>query len=55
MKTKKSVSRKVFLINTGRAYRMEDLKQTLRSTMVEAISVFEELERKGIDLSKYNV
>ena len=34
---------------------MEDLKQTLRSTMVEAIHVFEEVERKGIDLSKYSV
>jgi len=34
---------------------MEDLKQTLRSTMVEGISMFEELERQGIDLSKYDV
>ena len=34
---------------------MEDLKQILRSTTVEAISTFEEVERKGIDLSKYNV
>ena len=34
---------------------MEDLKQTLRSTMAEAISAFEEVERNGIDLSKYNV
>jgi hypothetical protein len=33
---------------------MEDLKQTLRSTMVEAVRVFEEVERKGIDLSKYS-
>ena len=34
---------------------MEDLKQTLRSTMVEAIGTFEELERQGVDLSKYSV
>jgi hypothetical protein len=34
---------------------MEDLKQTLRSSIVEAIGVFEEIERQGIDLSKYSV
>ncbi|MGI6546447.1 MAG: hypothetical protein ACOX2M_08550 [Fastidiosipilaceae bacterium] len=33
---------------------MDDLKQTLRSTMIEAIQTFEELERGGVDLSKYN-
>ena len=34
---------------------MENIKQTLRSTMVEGISMFEELERSGIDLSKFEV
>lgn len=34
---------------------MEDLKQTLRSTIVEAIRTFEELERQGIDLAHFNV
>ena len=34
---------------------MEDLKQLLRSNMVEGISTFEELKRNGIDLSKYDV
>ena len=34
---------------------MEDLKQTLHSTMTEAVHTFEELEQKGIDLSKYKV
>jgi hypothetical protein len=34
---------------------MEDLKQTLRSTTIEAISTFAELEKSGIDLSKYNI
>ena len=34
---------------------MEDLKQTLRSATVEGIRVFEDLERNGLDLSKYNV
>ena len=34
---------------------MEEVKQILRSTMVEGISVFEEVERNGIDLSKYEV
>ena len=30
---------------------MEDLKNVLRSTMIEAISTFEKLEREGVDLS----
>jgi hypothetical protein len=34
---------------------MDNLKQILRSSMVEAISVFEEVERQGVDLSKYNL
>jgi hypothetical protein len=34
---------------------MEDLKQVLRSSTVEAIHTFEELERNGLDLSKYDV
>jgi len=34
---------------------MEELKQLLRSNMVEGISTFEELERNGIDLSIYDV
>jgi len=34
---------------------MENVKQTLRSSMVEAIGIFEEMERNGIDLSNYNV
>ncbi len=34
---------------------MDDLKQVLRSSSVEAIDVFEEMERQGIDLSKFNV
>jgi hypothetical protein len=34
---------------------MEDLKQALRGTMLEAIQAFEEIERKGVDLSKFNV
>lgn len=34
---------------------MEDVRRALRSGMVEAIQAFEELERKGIDLSKYSL
>ncbi len=34
---------------------MEDLKKVLRSNIVEAIGTFEEVERNGIDLSKYNI
>lgn len=34
---------------------MEDLKQTLRASMIEAIGAFEKLEQSGIDLSKYSV
>lgn len=34
---------------------MDDLKKVLRSNIVEAIGTFEEAERNGIDLSKYNI
>lgn len=34
---------------------MEDLKQTLHASMIEAIGAFEKLEQSGIDLSKYSV
>lgn len=34
---------------------MEEVKSVLRNSLVEAISVFEKLERQGIDLSKYDV
>jgi hypothetical protein len=34
---------------------MEDLKQVLRPSAVEAISVFEKVERSGMDLSQYDV
>ena len=34
---------------------MSDLKNILRSNIVEAIGTFEQLERQGIDLSKYNI
>jgi len=34
---------------------MESLKQILRSNMVEAINTFKEIERSGIDLSKFNL
>ena len=34
---------------------MEGVRKAVRSSMVEAVSTFEMLERKGIDLSKYNV
>ena len=34
---------------------MEEIKAVLRSTVVEAIGTFEELERNGIDLAKYKL
>ncbi len=34
---------------------MDGVKQSLRSAMVEGISMFEEVERRGVDLSKYDV
>ncbi|MDR0841689.1 MAG: DUF805 domain-containing protein [Christensenellaceae bacterium] len=34
---------------------MDALRNTLRSTMLEAVHSFEALERSGIDLSKYNI
>ncbi|MFV0400028.1 MAG: DUF805 domain-containing protein [Oscillospiraceae bacterium] len=34
---------------------MEDLRKILRTNMAEAIRTFEELERNGIDLSKYKL
>jgi len=34
---------------------MEEVKQVLRSNMVEAINTFEKLEREGVDLSKYDI
>jgi hypothetical protein len=44
------------LMNAKQMIRgMEDLKQVLRSSTVEAISVFEKVERNGIDLSKYDI
>ena len=32
---------------------MEEMKHILHSIMVESINIFEEIEKKGIDLSKY--
>ena len=34
---------------------MADLMQVTRSTLVEAIGVFEDIEQKGVDLSSYKV
>lgn len=34
---------------------MEDLRKVLRSTMLESIQTFEQLQRSGIDLSKYKL
>ena len=34
---------------------MEELRKVLRSTMAEGVRTFEELERNGIDLSKYKL